>query len=96
MRQGNDVLMTHNNILEVVEAGHVYTNQGSIPVGYRPALDLSAIPGLITDGNNKIRGTWWLVANSTGNINVISSITHSDPLSYITSASWPTSDVTNL
>ena len=96
LRRGNEVLMTHNSILEVVEAGHVYTNQGSIPMGYRPALDLSAIPGLITDGNNKIRGTWWLVANSTGSINVISSITHSDPLSYVTSASWPTSDVINL
>lgn len=96
LRRGNEVLMTHNSILEVVEAGHVYTNQGSIPMGYRPVLDLSAIPGLITDGNNKIRGTWWLVANSTGSINVISSITHSDPLSYVTSASWPTSDVINL
>lgn len=96
LRRGNEVLMTHNSILEVVEAGHVYTNQGSIPMGYRPALNLSAIPGLITDGNNKIRGTWWLVANSTGSINVISSITHSDPLSYVTSASWPTSDVINL
>lgn len=96
LRRGNEVLMTHNGILEVVEAGHVYANQGSIPMGYRPVLDLSAIPGLITDGNNKIRGTWWLVANSTGSINVISSITHREPLSYVTSASWPTSDVINL
>ena len=71
-----------------VVAAHVYKLE-TIPDGFRPNQDLH-IPGVVADGNNNIKGTFWMSIHKNGTIDLFSSLSHTAALSYITSTSWAT------
>ena len=87
-KSGNMVTATFAWSPAGVVAAHVYKLE-TIPDGFRPNQDLH-IPGVVADGNNNIKGTFWMSIHKDGTIDLVSSLSHTAALSYITSTSWAT------
>ena len=85
-KSGNMVTATFAWSPAGVVAAHVYKLE-TIPDGFRPNQDLH-IPGVVADGNNNIKGTFWMSIHKNGTIDLVSSLSHTAALSYITSTSW--------
>ncbi len=85
-KSGNMVTATFAWSPAGVVAAHVYKLE-TIPDGFRPNQDLH-IPGVVADGNNNIKGTFWMSIHKDGTIDLVSSLSHTAALSYITSTSW--------
>ncbi|MCB7191020.1 hypothetical protein [[Clostridium] scindens] len=91
IRNGNIVTFKHNKVLSGVIAGHSYSNQGKIPEGYRPAIDIT-LPGDRIIGAT-ITGSFYVSIEPTGNTNFVSDGNHNENQSYVASGAYITSDL---
>lgn len=90
VRNGNIVTFKHNKVLSGVIAGHSYSNQGKIPEGYRPAIDIT-LPGDRIIGAT-ITGSFYVSIGPAGNTNFVSNGSHNENQSYVASGSFLTTD----
>lgn len=91
IRNGNIVTFKHNKVLSGVTAGHSYNNQGKIPEGYRPAIDIT-LPGDRIVGAT-ITGSFYVSIGPAGNTNFVSDGSHKENQSYVASGAYITSDL---
>ncbi|MFR1346944.1 MAG: hypothetical protein ACLSBC_13090 [[Clostridium] scindens] len=91
IRNGNIVTFKHNKVLSGVIAGHSYSNQGKIPEGYRPAIDIT-LPGDRIIGAT-ITGSFYVSIGPAGNTNFVSDGNHNENQSYVASGAYITSDL---
>ena len=91
IRNGNIVTFKHNKVLSGVIAGHSYSNQGKIPEGYRPAIDIT-LPGDRIIGAT-ITGSFYVSIGPAGNTNFVSDGNHNENQSYVASGAYLTSDL---
>lgn len=91
IRNGNIVTFKHNKVLSGVIAGHSYNNQGKIPEGYRPAIDIT-LPGDRIIGAT-ITGSFYVSIGPAGNTNFVSDGNHNENQSYVASGAYITSDL---
>lgn len=91
IRNGNIVTFKHNKVLSGVIAGHSYNNQGKIPEGYRPAIDIT-LPGDRIIGAT-ITGSFYVSIGPAGNTNFVSDANHNENQSYVASGAYITSDL---
>ena len=91
IRNGNIVTFRHNKVLSGVIAGHSYNNQGKIPEGYRPAIDIT-LPGDRIIGAT-ITGSFYVSIGPAGNTNFVSDANHNENQSYVASGAYITSDL---
>ena len=89
-RQGNVVAFKHNKVIGGVAAGHVYDNQGKIPNGYKPSIDVTFAGTRIVGA--AITGSFYANIGTTGGTNFISNGSHSEVQSYVVSGSYITVD----
>lgn len=93
-RNGKLVTVSFNKILGGVQAGVVYTNQGSIPEGYRPSATYKN--GVFETGTrisgSSITGHFYAHLLSSGVIEIVSQDSHSGNNSYVFTKSYFTDD----
>lgn len=89
-RQGNIVAFKHNKVLSGVVAGHDYNNQGKIPNGYKPVIDVTFSGTRIV--GVAITGSFYANIGTTGTTNFISNGSHNENQSYVVSGCYITGD----
>ena len=89
-RYGNTVVYKHNKVLSGVVSGHDYNNQGYIPEGYRPVIDIMAHGDRIVGVS--IVGAFYADLKKDGSTHFYSPETYSGEQSYVMCGLYITTD----
>ena len=89
-RVGNLMYFSHNKTISGVAANTRYTNQGTVPSGYRP-VKVYYSNGMRTN-SDVVKGEFFLEINTNGVTGFISTTNHPELQSYTASGCYVTED----